>query len=143
MVHMFGWLKRWFSPQTPSFPAVETSLDSPTVTARRLKTYQAESGYVYQYTFSGRHCKGRETEFVFSVSVDRKDHQRVAIVLPDAAIAPFEKTAGRRLAENERYGVAKIALFRLFDAKAKPAQVWDGTRIDDAQAREYIGVLGL
>ncbi len=132
---MFGWFKRWFG--------VREVVPAPEANTRRVKTYQAESGYVYQYTFDGRHCKGRETEFVFSVSVDRKANRRVSIVLPETAIAAYEKEKDRRLAENERYGVAKIGLFRLFDAGAKPDQVWKGSRIEQAQAREFIDVLGL
>jgi hypothetical protein len=63
------------------------------------------------------------------------------VVLPDAALAPFEKESGRRLVENERYGVAKMALFRLFDASEKPDQVWKGAQIDASSAREYLQVL--
>ncbi len=132
---MFGWFKRWFGVRAVS-PAVAAK-------PRRVKTYQAESGYVYQYTFDGRHCRGRETAFVFSVSVDRKADHRVSIVLPEASISAYEKEKDRRLAENERYGVAKIGLFRLFDARAKPDQVWKGWRIEPAEAREFIDVLGL
>ena len=132
---MFGWIKRWFGARAAS--------PVPVAKARRVKTYQAESGYVYQYTFDGRHCRGRETEFVFSVSVDRKADRRVLIVLPETSIAAYEKEKDRRLAENERYGMAKIGLFRLFDAGGKPDQVWQGSRIEQAQAREFIEVLGL
>lgn len=133
MVHMFGWLKRWLLTQKPLAPAPPAS--------QRTKTYQAESGYVYQYVFEGRHCCGRETAFIFTVSAQRQGPQRVAVVVPDAALAPFEKESGRRLAENERYGVAKIALFRLFDASEKPDKVWKGTQVDAARAREYLQVL--
>ncbi len=132
---MFGWIKRWFG--------VRAASPAPVAKARRVKTYQAESGYVYQYTFDGRHCRGRDTEFVFSVSVDRKADRRVSIVLPETSIAAYEKEKDRRLAENERYGVAKIGLFRLFDAGAKPDHVWKGSRIEQAQALEFIEVLGL
>ena len=132
---MFGWFKRWFGVRAVS-RAVEAK-------PRRVKTYQAESGYVYQYTFDGRYCRGGETEFIFSVSMDRNADHRVSIVLPEASISAYEKEKDRRLAENERYGVAKIGLFRLFDAGAKPDQVWKGWRIEPAEAREFIDVLGL
>ncbi len=133
MVHMFGWLKRWLLARLYPTPAQPSS--------RRTKTYQAESGYVYQYVFEGRHCCGRETAFVFSVNTRRESPQRVAIVVPDSALAPFEKESGRRLAENERYGVAKIALFRLFDSCEKPERVWKGAQVDAVRAREYLQVL--
>lgn len=133
MVLMFGWLKRWLLARKILAPAPPAS--------QRCKTYQADSGYVYQYVFEGRHCCGRETAFVFSVTAQRHSPQRVAIVVPDAALAPFEKESGRRLAENERYGVAKIALFRLFDSCEKPDKVWKGTEVDAERAREYLQVL--
>jgi len=133
MVHMFGWFKRWLLTQKPLAPVPPAS--------QRTKTYQAESGYVYQYVFEGRHCCGRETAFIFSVSAQRQSPRRVAVVVPDASLAPFEKESGRRLVENERYGVAKIALFRLFDCCEKPDRVWKGTQVDAERAREYLQVL--
>jgi hypothetical protein len=133
MVHMFGWLKRWLLTRKSLAPAPPAS--------QRSKTYQAESGYVYQYVFEGRHCCGRETAFIFTVTAQRQTPQRVAIVVPDSALAPFEKEAGRRLVENERYGVAKLALFRLFDASEKPDKVWKGTQVDATRAREYLQIL--
>ncbi len=141
MVHMFGWFKRWLSARPvspPPAPRPAQLSGSP-----RLKSYQAESGHVYQYFFEGRHCHGRETAFLFSVTAQRTAPQRVSVVLPEASLAPFERETGRRLAENERYGVAKMALFRLFDASEKPEQLASGARVDEAHAREYLQVLDL
>ena len=43
---------------------------------RRMKSYSAQSGYVYQYYYEGqrlfRHGPDHGTEFVFSLSPDRK-----------------------------------------------------------------------
>jgi len=69
--------------------------------------------------------------------------QRVSVVLPEASLASFERDAGRRLAENERYGVAKMALLRLFDTSEQPEDLAGGARIDEAHAREYLQVLDL
>jgi hypothetical protein len=138
---MFGWFKRWLSAR-PVSPAPAPPV-TPPPGSPRLKSYQAETGYVYQYSFEGRHCRDRETAFLFSVTAQRTAPQRVSIVLPEAALAPFEQESGRRLAENERYGVAKMALFGLFDASEKPEQVWKGTRVEQAHAREYLQVLDL
>ena len=141
MVHMFGWFKRWLSARAVA-PAPAPPLKPPPGSPR-LKSYQAETGYVYQYFFEGRHCRDRETAFLFSVTAQRTAPQRVSIVLPEAALAPFEQEAGRRLAENERYGVAKMALFGLFDASETPEQVSNGTRVEEARARQYLQVLDL
>lgn len=142
MVHMFGWFKRWLSARPAAAPAPASRPAQPSAPPR-LKSYQADSGHVYQYFFEGRHCRGRETAFLFSVTAQRTAPQRVSVVLPEASLASFEREAGRRLAENERYGVAKMALFRLFDASEKPEQLAGGARIDEAHAREYLQVLDL
>lgn len=139
MVHMFGWFKRWLAARAVGPPPAPRP--APPAGPPRVKSYQAESGYVYQYFFDGRHCRGRETAFLFSVTAQRTPSQRVSIILPEAALASFEREAGRRLAENERYAIAKMALFRLFDASEKPEQVANGVRVDEARAREYLQVL--
>ena len=53
---------------------------------RRMKTYSAQSGYVYQYFYEGqRPLRGAEggTEFVFSVSADRKTWHPVSVLVGD------------------------------------------------------------
>jgi len=60
---------------------------------RRLKTYSAQSGYVYQYFYEGQRPwqDGKEhgTEFVFTVSADRKTtHELSVIVAKVEAVGP-------------------------------------------------------
>lgn len=138
MVHMLDWIKRLLGAVN------EAPLSTaPAAPARRTKTYQAGSGYVYQYQFEGRKCCGRETSFLFTASADRKTQFRIAVTLPESAVDPFQKRAGRRLAENERYGVAKIALFHLLDEADSPETAASGARLTAETAEDCLEELGI
>src|SRR5438067_10287353 len=82
---------------------------------RRLKTYSAQSGYVYRYHYEGQRPfrSGGEsgTEFVFSISADRKTWRPTGVLLGDSAVAGWESAHARELSGTERYAVAKMALF--------------------------------
>lgn len=111
---MLDWLRR-----ARRKPAALTG--APTV--RRLKTYSAQSGYVYQYFYEGHRNSGQGTEFVFSVSADRKSYLPISVVVNSAAAEEWEKAHGRGLEANERYAIAKIALFRAFDERETPGDM--------------------
>src|SRR5512140_2137766 len=78
---------------------------------RRLKTYSAQSGYVYQYFYAGwrpyRHGSESGSEFVFDVSADRKTSCDLSVFVNDAAVAAWESRHGRTLTANERYAISK------------------------------------
>jgi len=113
---------------------------------RRLKTYSAESGYVYQYFYEGqrplRGAKGG-TEFVFSVSADRKTWHPVSVLVGDDAIHEWERAHGRQLSSTERYAVSKMVLFQAFDERALPAQMKEEVRVRAADVEAIIESLGL
>jgi hypothetical protein len=98
--------RAWFGKKDQDFAQVPAT--------RRLKTYSAESGYVYQYHFEGRRDPA---EFVFTVSADRKNWRDISVVLPENLIMIRE----RQLTSTDRYAVAKIALFAAFDHCESPA----------------------
>jgi hypothetical protein len=88
----------------------------------RVKTYSAETGYVYQYTFAGQRTIPAEqggTQFVFDVTAGRTDTFRIRVFVSDAAIAPWSRTNGRDLAAGEQYAIAKIALQRFLDVRER------------------------
>lgn len=107
---------------------------------RRMKHYAADSGYAYEYYFEGYRNRPQTREFVFSVSGDRKNWNLISILLPDAAIEPWQKRTGRMLADNERYAIAKLSLFAVFDESESPLRlpcshdVW-GTQVEEMIAR--------
>ena len=89
------------------------------MTLRRLKTYTAQTGYVYQYYFVGhRRALAGEVpgqEFIFDVSSDRKTTFAVSVFVYDAAVASWTSAHGRALKEPEEYAAAKLRLQRGFD----------------------------
>ena len=113
---------------------------------RRLKTYSAQSGYVYQYFYEGqRPVRGAEggTEFVFSVSADRKTWHPVSVLVGDGAVHEWERAHGRQLSSTERYAVSKMALFQAFDERATPELMKSEVRVRNADVEAIIESLGL
>jgi hypothetical protein len=114
---------------------------------RRLKTYSAQSGYVYQYCYEGqrRFQKSGEssTEFVFSVSSDRKTWGRCKVLLPDGAVTSWEAAHERELSATERYAVAKMALFQAFDERETPALMKADVMVRNSDVEGIVETLGL
>ena len=110
---------------------------------RRLKTYSALSGYVYQYYWEGQRPTPSGTEFVFTVSADRKTSYPVSVLLDNAALQAWEHAHARTLSANERYAIAKLALFQAFDERETPSLMKQPVQIRPADAETIIGHLGL
>lgn len=100
----------------------------------RLKTYTAESGYVFHYFHQG-HRPSRVsagTEFAFQISLDRRDWQHLVVHLPNAALHAWQQAHTRELSSNERYALVKMALFQFFEKHSPPAPLPDLVRVDAA-----------
>lgn len=86
---------------------------------RRVKTYSAATGYVYQYYFyemqKTRRGFSAGTEYVYMVSVDRKQVFPLKIFVKLAAEEKWARTASRALSGTEEYAVAKLRLFQALD----------------------------
>ena len=86
---------------------------------RRVKSYSAATGYVYQYYFyeveksSRGSYKG--TEYVYMVSVDRHHVFPVRIFVHQDALDRWCARTGQKLTGTEEYAVAKMRLFQAFD----------------------------
>lgn len=90
------------------------------MSAHRIKSYSAETGYVYQYHFEairpGQRRAGQPgSEYVFIVSRDRKHSFAVPLFLRDDALAAWAAAHGRSLDGTEQYAAVKMRLFRAFD----------------------------
>ncbi len=91
------------------------------MTLRRLKTYTAQTGYVYQYYFVGKREALPEssevpaTEFIFDVSSDRKLTYSVSVFLPRTAAQAWSAHHGRAITDAEQYASAKMRLLRGYD----------------------------
>ena len=86
---------------------------------RRVKSYSAETGYVYQYYFyevnKARRGLTPGTEYVYMVSSDRKHVYPVKIFVHHDAAEKWGRAAGRTLSGTEEYAVAKMRLFQALD----------------------------
>jgi hypothetical protein len=90
------------------------------VTVRRIKSYTADTGYVWQYHFEevrSRQTRGGESgsEYVFVVSRDRKTSYPVPVFLRHDALEAWTAEHGRPLSGAEQYAAVKMRLFRAFD----------------------------
>jgi hypothetical protein len=114
---------------------------------RRLKTYSAQSGYVYQYYYQGHrpfHSAGESgAEFVFTISADRKSWCEAGVHVSDQAVAHWERSHARHLSNNERYAIAKMALFQAFDERSNPGLMKDVVRVRAADVEAIVETLDL
>jgi len=114
---------------------------------RRMKTYSAASGYVYQYFYEGHrpHAVAGESgvEYVFRISADRKMWHATGVFLSDRSVSGWEATNARALSSTERYAVAKLALFQAFDERPTPAHMKQEVRVRRADVEGIIENLGL
>jgi hypothetical protein len=114
---------------------------------RRMKAYSAVSGYVYQYFVEGhRDCRtaGEQgTEFVFTISCDRKNWRQTSVFVNSAAIQAWENAHTRELSATERYAIAKMALFQAFDERLDPLRMHEDVRVRVADIDGIVEALGL
>jgi hypothetical protein len=91
---------------------------------RRVKSYSAANGYVYQYCFYEvnriRHAGGPAGEFIYAISADRKSSFGLRILVQQAALQSWARANGRSLTSSEEYAVAKMRLFQAFDLGEVP-----------------------
>ena len=86
---------------------------------RRVKSYSAATGYVYQYYFYEVEKASRGgsagTEYVYMVSVDRQHVFPVMVFVVKDALDQWSARSGQTLTGTEEYAVAKMRLFQAFD----------------------------
>lgn len=113
-------------------------------TVRRVKSYSASTGYVYQYYFyevqKTRRGLSAGTEYVYMVSVDRRRVFPLRIFVRRSAVEKWSKEAGREMTGTEEYAIAKMRLFQAFDeiedlAVAQPDLLVDEFNLEALLAR--------
>ena len=91
------------------------------MTVRRVKTYTAQTGYVYEYYFVGSRAAldgdpfAPSTEFIFDVSPDRKSVFAVSVFLPPRALESFAAERGARSAILSSTPPPSCACCKAFD----------------------------
>ena len=118
---------------------------------RRVKSYSAANGYVYQYCF---YEVNRITdngspagEFIYAISADRKTTFGLRIVVRRAALDAWAQTNGRLLTSSEEYAVAKMRLFQAFDEGAVPLTAAAAAEapllVDESNLEELLTLLNI
>jgi hypothetical protein len=114
---------------------------------RRIKTYSAESGRVYQYQFHGIEQRERDgvvsAEYTYYATEDRTTMHAVRVIVMRDALKRWSEANGRALTGTEEYAVAKMRLFLAFD---EDEDVLEGKRelvVDDANVGELLEKLNL
>jgi hypothetical protein len=118
---------------------------------RRVKSYSAANGYVYQYCFYEVNRlntdHGPAGEFIYAISADRKTTFGLRIVVQRSALEAWAQANGRPLTSSEEYAVAKMRLFQGFDEGAVPltarAAAEVTLRVDESNLEELLGLLNI
>jgi hypothetical protein len=119
------------------------------MTVRRLKTYTAESGRVYEYYFVGKRAALQNdpcapaTEYVFEVVCERQPRFAISVFLPAVALSSWRAGNGRDLTDPEQYGAAKMKLFRVFDSEDDLVPGANRVAIDPNELAELLLQLGV
>ena len=118
------------------------------MSAHRIKSYSAETGIVYQYSFQAsrqarRGLLARGTEYLFEVSRDRKSAFQLPVFVRDDSLRAWEQEHGRALSNAERYAAAKMRLFRAFDTMEEPERAGGQVVVDAGNIGELLASLDI
>lgn len=120
---------------------------TPTIPAKRLKIYSAQSGYVYEYYFLEMRPRrkffgGTDYLYRYHVTTNRKDFTVVEVLVEEQALRKWKQSNGRELAGMERYAAAKMGLFRALDECPGPRHLRGGT-VNEGNIEDLLAPLGL
>jgi hypothetical protein len=109
----------------------------------RTKTYSAESGYVYQYQFTGDRDLDGGHVYCFAISVDRADPFVMEIRVPAASLRDWEASESRTLTPTERYAIAKMKLFAVLDSATSPQELKVPHTVTPSEVRDILRTLDI
>ena len=112
---------------------------------RRIKTYTAQTGYVYEYYFVGQRpaLETAATEYVFDVSNDRKVRYSVSVFLPQEVVQGWAEGHRRKPSEAEQYAAVKMRLLRRFDEIEDMLGQGRSLAVEREQMEEFLRELGI
>ena len=115
--------------------------------ARRVKSYSAATGYVYQYYFletqkSRRGLHGG-TDYVYMVAVDRGAAFPLRVFVRHDAVRHWSKKSGRQMSGTEEYAAAKMRLFQAFDEVEDLSAARPDLIVDDSNLLALLAQLDL
>jgi hypothetical protein len=116
-------------------------------TVRRIKSYSAATGYVYQYYFYEVEKKIVDgvpgTEYVYMVSADRKRAFPLRIFIRENAKHAWAQKQGRPLSGTEEYAAAKMRLFEALDQIPDIERELPAFMVDEPKLEELLAQLDL
>jgi len=114
---------------------------------RRIKSYSAATGCVYQYYFTevrkARRGFTAGREYIYMVSANRKALFPVAIFVAGDALRKWAQAAGRELTGTEEYAVAKLRLFEAFDELQNLGVAPPDLRVDQSNLEALLARLDI
>jgi hypothetical protein len=114
-----------------------------------LKTYNAQTGYVYQYYFVGHRAaladdsEAPAIEYIFDLSMDRKTTFAVSVFLPPSALDRWAAARGRALTEPEQYAGVKMRLLQALDEVQDMMGEGRRLRLDGESLVELLDSIGV
>jgi hypothetical protein len=114
---------------------------------RRVKTYTAQTGFVYEYYFVGRRpavsTEAPATEYVFDVISDRRARYSVSVFVREDGVDAWTTAHGRKLSDPEQYAAAKLRLQQGFDEIGDMLAEGRALSIDAGNIEEVLAPLDL
>ena len=118
---------------------------------RRIKSYSAANGYVYQYCFYEVNrvlADGQAAgEFIYAISADRGTSFGLRIFVMQSALEAWARANGRLLTSSEEYAVAKMRLFQAFDEGVVPLKAEEAREVrlvvDESNLEEMLRLLNI
>lgn len=114
---------------------------------RRVKTYTAQTGLVYEYYFVGQRealsSEMRSTEYIFDVISDRRARYSVSVYVRQDGVEEWAACHGRKLSAPEQYAAAKLRLQQGFDDIGDMLADGRSLSVDAANVEEILAPLDL
>ncbi len=114
---------------------------------RRVKTYTAQTGLVYEYYFVGqREALSLDVpaiEFIFDVISDPRVRYSVSVFVRQDGLESWAASHGRKLGDPERYAAAKLRLQQGFDEIEDMLEAGRSLAVDAENIEEILAPLGL
>jgi hypothetical protein len=116
---------------------------------RRMKTYTAQNGYVYQYYFVGQRAAlagdpcAPAIEYIFDVTLDRGTIYAISVFLRAAAVETWMRAHERPLTQAEQYAAAKLRLLHGLEEMESLAASERRLTLDPENIEELLAGLNL
>lgn len=109
----------------------------------RVKTYSAQSGFVYEYRFASHTADDAGDHYRFGATEDRRAILDIIVLIRSDAVQAWEVDECRILTPTERYAVAKLALFAALDEAEHPDRIPKPVVVNAVQVRDILTALDI